>query len=148
MKTFEELTSALEDIGNIVSCCRIYEELYISHPCDSAKAVINALPPLYTAVLRFIIEVRGYFDMKGLSKLTDNLRSPKKYQSHFLITDLELITLIERSLKAIIPFEVQFQPLMDAMKRRMEEVDRRARVAHEVFGKLTPTLVAIRGLTK
>ena len=70
MKTFEELTSALEDIGNIVSCCRIYEELYLSRTCDSAKAVLNALPLLYTAVLRFIIEVRGYFDMKGLSELT------------------------------------------------------------------------------
>ena len=70
MKTFEELTSALEDVGNIISCCRIYEELYISRTCDSAKAVVNALPLLYTAVLRFIIEVRGYFDMKGLSALT------------------------------------------------------------------------------
>ena len=70
MKTFEELTSALEDLGNIVSCCRIYEELYLSRTCDSAKAVVNALPLLYTAILRFIIEVRGYFDMKGLSELT------------------------------------------------------------------------------
>ena len=70
MKTFEELTCALEDIGNIVSCCRIYEELYLSRTCDSAKAVVNALPPLYTAVLRFVIEVRGYFNMKGSSELT------------------------------------------------------------------------------
>ena len=70
MKTFEELTSALEDVGNIISCCRLYEELYLSSTCDSAKAVVNALPLLYTAVLRFIIEVRGYFDMKGLSALT------------------------------------------------------------------------------
>ena len=70
MKTFEELTSALEDIGNIVSCCRIYEELYLSRICDSSKAVVNALPPLYTAVLRFIIKVRRYFDMKGLGELT------------------------------------------------------------------------------
>ena len=70
MKTFEELTSALEDIGNIVSCCRIYEELYLSRTCDSAKAVVNTLPLLYTAVLRFIIKVRKYFDMKGLGELT------------------------------------------------------------------------------
>ena len=70
MKTFEELTSALEDLGNIISCCRIYEGLYLSRTCDSAKAVVRALPLLYTAVLRFIIEVRGYFDMTGLSELT------------------------------------------------------------------------------
>ena len=70
MKTFEKLTSALEDMGNIISCCRIYEELYLSRTCESAKAVVNALPLLYTEVLRFIIEVRGYFDMKGFSELT------------------------------------------------------------------------------
>ena len=70
MKTFEELTSALEDLSNIISCCRIYEELYLSRTCNSAKAVVSALPLLYTAVLRFIIEVRGYFEMKGLSELT------------------------------------------------------------------------------
>ena len=70
MKTFEELTSALEDISNIVSCCRIYEELYLSRTCSSAKAVVNALPLLYTAILRFIIKVRRYFDMKGLGELT------------------------------------------------------------------------------
>ena len=75
MKTFEELTSALEDVSNIVSCCRIYEELYLPHTCDSAKAVINALPLLYTAVLKFIIEVRGYFDMKGLSEPTRKIPS-------------------------------------------------------------------------
>ena len=70
MKTFEELTSALEDIGNIVSCCRIYEELYLPRTCESAKAVVNAPPLLYTAVLRFIIQVRGYFNLKGLRELT------------------------------------------------------------------------------
>lgn len=42
----------------------------------------------------------------------------------------------------MIPFEVQFQPLMNAMKKRREEVDKRARVAHEVFGKSTLTLIA------
>ena len=48
---------------------------------------------------------------------------------------------IGRSLQAMIPFEVQFQPLMNAMKQRREEVDKRARVAHEVFGKSTLTLI-------
>ena len=147
MKTFEELTSALEDIGNIVSCCRIYEELYLSSTYDSANAVVDALPPLYTTVLRFIIEMRGYYDMKGLSEL-DNLRSPKQYQAIFYSLTLEFIASVERSLKAIIPFEVQFQPLMDAMKQRKEEVDKRARVAHEVFGKFPFSLIAIWTFTK
>ena len=82
MKTFEELTSALEDIGNIVSCCRIYEEFYLT--CNSAQGVVNALPLLYTDVLRFIIEVRGYFSIKGLSEPTR--QSPvilSEYQSPF-----------------------------------------------------------------
>jgi hypothetical protein len=70
MRTFEELTSALEDIGNIIGCCRIYEELYLSRTCDSAQAVVNGLPLLYTAVLKFIIEVKGYFNMTGSSEFT------------------------------------------------------------------------------
>ena len=77
----------------------------------------------------------------------DNPRLPKQHQSRFPVADLEFIAPIERSLKAIIPFEVQFQPLMDAMKQRKEEVDKRARVAHEVFGEFVFTPIEIRGFS-
>ena len=60
-----------------------------------------------------------------------------------MFANLEFTTPIERSLKAIIPFEVQFQPLIDALKQRREEVDKRARVAHEEFGKFPFTPIAI-----
>ena len=61
---------------------------------------------------------------------------------------MEFIAFVERSLKAVIPFEVQFQPLMDTMKESKEEVDKKARVAHEVFGKFTCPPVSIWGFTK
>lgn len=51
-------------------------------------------------------------------------------------TGSEFIAQRERSQEAIIPFEEYFQPLIDFMKKKKQEVDRRARVAHEVFGKL------------
>ena len=73
MKTFEELASALEDVGNTLGYCRIYEELYLSSVCDSGKAVVDALPFLYTAVLKIVIEVKGYFDMKGMSEFPESL---------------------------------------------------------------------------
>lgn len=48
---------------------------------------------------------------------------------------MEFIPPIERSLKALVSFEVQFKHLMDAIKQRKEEVDKRARIAYEAFGK-------------
>lgn len=64
----------MEDTGNIINCCRIYEELCLSRTGDLAEAVVNALLLLYTAVLRFILEVGGYFHRSlkgpGLSELT------------------------------------------------------------------------------
>ena len=70
------------------------------------------------------------------------------YPKRLPLTDSGLIAPIERSLKALVPFEVQFQPIMDTMEQRKEEVDRRARVAHEVFGKFAFISFAIRGFTK
>ena len=63
-------------------------------------------------------------------------------------TDSEFIASAERSLKAVIPFELEFKPLVDAMKQRKKEVDKRARVAHEVFSRFPFPSVAIRGFAK
>jgi hypothetical protein len=48
-----------------------------------------------------------------------------------------IATILGRNLKALVPFEVQFKPLIDTMKQKKEEVDKLARVAHEVFGMST-----------
>lgn len=57
--------------------------------------------------------------------LQENLHSPRWKKAVLPLTDSEYVAPIERSLKAVIPFEEQFQPLIDSMKKEKEEVDRR-----------------------
>lgn len=70
MQTFEGVSSALDDIAGIMDSCRVYEMLYWSDGCKSAKAIIQHLPDLYAQCLRFIAKAVSYFTKDTLSELS------------------------------------------------------------------------------
>lgn len=68
MQTFEGVSAALEDITGIVGSCRLYEKIHWSGEYDSAKAVVQHLPDMYTQCLRFIAKAIEYFSKDTFSK--------------------------------------------------------------------------------
>lgn len=68
MRTFEAVSSLMEDIVGIIASCTLYEKIYWSDDCESAKAVIHHLPGLYAHCLRFMAMAISYFQKTNLSK--------------------------------------------------------------------------------
>lgn len=70
MQTFEAVSSTLEDIANIMGSCRIYEEIHSPSNLKSSKAVIDQIPRLYAACLKFMAETIIYFNTNTTSRFS------------------------------------------------------------------------------
>lgn len=68
MQTFEAVSSALDDIADIMGSCKIYETIHRFSQLESAKAVIFHIPKLYASCLRFMADAIDYFNTDALSK--------------------------------------------------------------------------------
>lgn len=68
LQTFDGVSSALEDIAEMMGSCRTYEDLYRSSQRDSGRAVVVQLQKLYVYNLTFMAGAIDYFRTGGLSE--------------------------------------------------------------------------------
>lgn len=70
MQTFECISSTFEDIAGIMGSCRIYEKMHSLSKLESSKAVIDQIPSLYVACLKFIAEAIIYLNTGTTSEFS------------------------------------------------------------------------------
>lgn len=75
LQTFEAVSSVSEDIVGIIVSCTVYEKIYWSDGCQSAKAVIDHLPDLYAKCLSFMAKAITYFRKTTTSEFPAFFRS-------------------------------------------------------------------------
>lgn len=82
MQTFEAVSAVLENIAGVMGSCRIYEKIHWSneHGLQSADAVVQQVPQLYTVCLKFMAEAIDFF----------NTKAPSKYSCHSLPWSIEI----------------------------------------------------------
>lgn len=68
MRTFEGVTSAMDDVAGLLGTCTIYERIY-SGKWDSARAVVEQLPRVYAHCLKFMAQAIEYFQTSTASEL-------------------------------------------------------------------------------
>lgn len=57
----EELLDALEDIGNLIGRCAIYETLYLKNKTTVARCEV-VIVDLYSAILLYLFHAKEYYD--------------------------------------------------------------------------------------
>lgn len=57
----EELLDALEDIGNLIGRCAIYERLYLGNKITAGRCK-EVIIDLYSAILLYLFHAKQYYD--------------------------------------------------------------------------------------
>lgn len=60
MQKMEELLDALEEIGNLIGRCAIYETLYLGNATTAARCS-EAIVNLYVAILLYLFRAKQYY---------------------------------------------------------------------------------------
>ena len=60
LKTFDHLSSSLDDIASLMCSCQRFEKIYSENPGESAQALIKKLPSVYGTCLKLIAEALIY----------------------------------------------------------------------------------------